>query len=92
LPKESLINEGKDFLGLQLHLLPLLLQIRWSGVGGDDDDRPTSLASLRLLFFDVPVFVLFADDAFTFPVTSVFTPIRSGAVGGENYGGSAKWI
>jgi hypothetical protein len=36
---------------------------------------------LRLLFFDAPVFVLFTSDAFVLPVTSVFTRIRSGAVG-----------
>jgi hypothetical protein len=39
-----------------------------------------SLASSQLLFFDAPVFEVFAEDEFFLQVMGVFTRIRSGAV------------
>jgi hypothetical protein len=48
--------------------------------GGDGDYCPASPASLRLLFFDTPVFELFTGDAFILQVTRVFTHIHSGAM------------
>jgi hypothetical protein len=39
-----------------------------------------SLASSQLLFFDAPVFEVFAGDEFILQVMVVFTRIRSGAV------------
>jgi hypothetical protein len=45
-----------------------------------DDAWPTSSSLLRLLFFDVPVFELFAGDAFILQVTGVFTRMCSGAI------------
>jgi hypothetical protein len=47
--------------------------------GGDDDDWLVSPASSRPLFFDTPVFELFAGDDFIVQVTRVFTRIRSEA-------------
>jgi hypothetical protein len=47
--------------------------------GGDDDNWPASPASLRLIFFVPPVFVLFIGDALILQVTGVFSRIRSGA-------------
>jgi hypothetical protein len=58
--------------------------------GADDDDWPASPASSRLLFFNTPVFLLFARDPFTLQVTGVFTHIRSGDAEGADYGGSRK--
>jgi hypothetical protein len=58
--------------------------------GGGDDDWPASPASSRLLFFDVPIFLIFVGDPFILQVTDVFTRIRSRAVEGADYGGGRK--
>jgi hypothetical protein len=79
--KETAVDQGEEVLGLQFRLPPLLRWIRRSGEGRDNDDWPASLASLRILFFDALVLVLFDDDAFILPVTSVFTRICSAAAG-----------
>jgi hypothetical protein len=47
--------------------------------GGYDDNWLASSASSWFLFFDMPVFELFAADAFILQGTGVFTHIHSGA-------------
>jgi hypothetical protein len=44
--------------------------------------------TLRLLFFDAPVFELFVGDVFILQVTGVFTCIRSGAIAVADCGGT----
>jgi hypothetical protein len=79
LTEESGIDQGEEVLGLQLRLLPFLRRIGAGGEeGGDDDDWPASPASSRLLFFDAPVFKLFAGETFILQVIGVFTRIRLG--------------
>jgi hypothetical protein len=57
------------------------------GVKGSDDTWPTSSASLRLLFFHVPVFELFVGDVFILQVMGVFTRIRSESIAVADCGG-----
>jgi hypothetical protein len=57
------------------------------GVEGGADAWPASSGSLRLLFFDAPIFELFARDVFILQVTDAFNRIHSGATSVADYGG-----
>lgn len=60
--------------------------------GGDDDDWLAPPASSRFLFFDTPVFLLFAGDPFIVQVTGVFTRIHKGDAVEEDCGGERRRI
>jgi hypothetical protein len=59
-------------------------------VDGGDDVWPASLASLPVLFFPVPVFILLVGDVFILQVTGFFTHIRLGATLVADYGDTYK--
>jgi hypothetical protein len=91
LAKETIVDQGEKILRLQLlaffHLFVVLGQ---GEEGGGDDEWSASSASSRLIFFDTPVFVLFAGDAFILQIMVVFTRICSGAEGEGGLGKQAN--
>jgi hypothetical protein len=93
LAKEPAVHQGEKVFSLHFAFFHSFTGMGRGDEGGDDDDHPTSsISSLRLLFFNAPVFELLAEDAFILQVTGIFTHIRSRAAEGVDYGGSNNGI